>query len=71
MTVIPELVRGQPADVLCEAAESAALLVVGFRGFGGFRGLLLWSVSQQCAHHAPCPIVITPPRHAPQDHEEH
>ena len=71
VTVIPELVRGQPADVLCEAAESAALLVVGSRGFGGFRGLLLGSVSQQCAHHAPCPIVITPPRHAPQDHEEH
>ena len=69
VTVTTELVRGQPADVLCEAAEGAALLVVGSRGFGGFRGLLLGSVSQQCAHHAPCPIVITPPRHAPQDSE--
>ena len=71
VTVTPELVRGQPADALCEAAEGAALLVVGSRGLGGFRGLLLGSVSQQCAHHAPCPIVITPPRYAPQDHKEH
>ena len=62
VTVTPELVRGQPADVLCESAESAALLVVGSRGLGGFRGLLLGSVSQQCAHHAPCPVVITPPK---------
>lgn len=50
--------QGQPADVLLEAAKGADLLVVGSRGLGGFRGLLLGSVSQQCAHHARCPIVI-------------
>lgn len=52
--------KGQPADVLCACAEGAALLVVGSRGLGGFRGLLLGSVSQQCAQHAPCPVVIVP-----------
>ena len=52
--------EGQPADVLLKEAQAAELLVVGSRGLGGFRGLLLGSVSQQCAHHAPCPLVIVP-----------
>jgi len=52
------IVEGAPAPALLEAAEGADLLVVGSRGRGGFTGLLLGSVSQQCAHHAPCPVVI-------------
>jgi nucleotide-binding universal stress UspA family protein len=49
-----------PARALLSAAEGAWLLVVGARGFGGFKGLLLGSVSQQVAHHAPCPVLIVP-----------
>jgi len=52
--------EGEAAHVLLEEAASADLLVLGSRGLGGFRGLLLGSVSQQCAHHAPCPVVIVP-----------
>jgi len=51
-------VEGQAASVLLEASEDADLLVVGSRGLGGFRGLLLGSVSQQCVAHARCPVVI-------------
>jgi nucleotide-binding universal stress UspA family protein len=52
--------EGAPARVLLDEASDADLLVVGSRGLGGFRGLLLGSVSQQCSHHAPCPVVIVP-----------
>jgi nucleotide-binding universal stress UspA family protein len=52
--------EGAPAAVLLEEAADADLLVLGSRGLGGFRGLLLGSVGQQCTHHAPCPVVIVP-----------
>jgi nucleotide-binding universal stress UspA family protein len=52
------IVEGGAARVLLEAARGADLLVVGSRGIGGFRELVLGSVSQQAAHHADCPVVI-------------
>jgi len=51
--------------VLLTAAEGADLLVVGRRGRGGFTSALLGSVSQNCVHHATCPVLIirTPKNH--------
>ena len=47
-----------PAQALVAHSKGADLLVVGSRGRGGFKSLMLGSVSQQCAHHAECPVVI-------------
>jgi len=55
-----EVAKGDATHALIRSAENAELLVVGSRGRGGFAGLLLGSVSQRCAHHAPCPVVIVP-----------
>ncbi len=56
--VCPRVVEGPAGQVLVDAAEGADLLVVGCRGHGGHVGAVLGSVSQFCAHHAPCPVVI-------------
>jgi nucleotide-binding universal stress UspA family protein len=53
-----KVAEGSAAQVLLDAAEGADLLVVGSRGHGGFAGALLGSVSQHCASHSPCPVLI-------------
>ena len=55
------VVAGAAVEVLIHAVAEHDLLVVGSRGHGGFAGLLLGSVSAQCAHLAPCPVVIVRP----------
>ena len=55
------VVEGQAGNVLIDEAGDADLLVVGSRGHGGFRELLLGSVSRQVVQHAPCPVVVVPP----------
>lgn len=53
--------EGEASRRLCEVAKASDILVVGSRGLGGFKGLMLGSVSARCANAAPCPVAIIPP----------
>jgi nucleotide-binding universal stress UspA family protein len=53
--------EGNPARALLDAADDADLLVVGSRGHGGFKGVLVGSISQQCVQHSKCPVVVVHP----------
>lgn len=58
ITVEVEVRHGRAADSLVEVAEGADLLLVGSRGRGGFRGMLLGSVSQRVLALATCPVAV-------------
>jgi nucleotide-binding universal stress UspA family protein len=56
---------GNPSEELIRLGRSADMVVVGSRRHGGLRHLLTGSVATQLVNHAPCPVVVVPPRVGP------
>ncbi len=63
--VVPvrDVAMGRPEHALVKAASGGEtdLLVVGHRGLSGVRRVLLGSVSEYCAQHAPCSVLVVRP----------
>jgi len=58
VVVTQDVRRGSPIKQLTAASEDAAMVIIGSRGRGGFKGLLLGSVSHGVVHHASCPVAV-------------
>jgi nucleotide-binding universal stress UspA family protein len=58
--VRPLLLEGRPANLIVERAEHARaeLVVIGSRGLGPLKSMLLGSVSAEVVDHAPCPVLV-------------
>jgi len=57
------LLEGRPASVIVnEAVDSRAeLAIIGSRGLGPLKSMLLGSVSAEVVDHAPCPVLVVRP----------
>ena len=51
---------GRPADVLIALSETVDLLVIGSRGYGPVKAVLLGGVSGQVIRAAACPVIVVP-----------
>jgi nucleotide-binding universal stress UspA family protein len=58
VAVTADVRRGPAAGAILQAVVPDSVLVLGSRGRGGFAGLLLGSVSQECVEYAACPVVV-------------
>ncbi|MGY4922086.1 universal stress protein [Streptomyces sp. 900105755] len=69
LEVLTEQLTGPVPDALCEAADSAELLALGSRGFGGIGGFVVGSVSLAVVARVARPVVVV--REGEQAADEH
>jgi nucleotide-binding universal stress UspA family protein len=60
LPVARRLLRGAPADQLAKAGEDFDLLILGSRGYGPVRSVLLGGVSAKLMRTSPCPVLVLP-----------
>ncbi|KAK2647793.1 hypothetical protein Ddye_015282 [Dipteronia dyeriana] len=62
-----QVVIGDPKEKICEVADNlpADLLVMGSHAFGPIKRMLLGSVSNYCANHAQCPVIVVKGKEMP------
>ncbi|MET8233352.1 universal stress protein [Micromonospora sp. NPDC005298] len=58
LTISGEIIDGEASAVLVGESPTAALIVLGDRGLGGFAALVLGSVAVQVAAYADCPVLV-------------
>ena len=58
--IVTSVVVGRPGEEIVQAANEpgVGLVVVGARGFGALKRVLLGSVSERVLHEAECPVLI-------------
>ena len=60
VSAIGLLRQGDPADEICEAAEThdADVIVIGAHGWGSLKRIVFGSVSTRVLHEAPCAVLV-------------
>ncbi|MGZ4201928.1 MAG: universal stress protein [Thermoleophilaceae bacterium] len=57
---VAKVLTGNPAEMLAAEAGSVDMLVMGSRGYGPVRRVLLGGVSSRLMRHSPCPLLVVP-----------